>query len=60
MALKLFRDGIPSGNIIAMFGVNGIPSWNFFKFPFSNHISSAKGTALRLLGQKFSTATSHI
>jgi len=43
-----------------MYGVNGIPSWNFFAFPFSNHIGSAKGTALTVLGQKFSTATSHI
>jgi len=43
--LKLFRNGVPSANTIAMFGVNGIPSWNFFdtKYPFSNHIAPAAG-----------------
>jgi len=58
--LKFFRDSVPSGNTIAMFGVNGVPTWNFFTYPFSNHIGSAKGVALTVLGQKFSTATNHI
>jgi len=43
-----------------MYGVNGVPTWNFFTYPFSNHIGSASGVALSVLGQKFSTATSHI
>jgi len=43
-----------------MYGVNGVPTWNFFKFPFSNHIPSASGIALTVLAQKFSTATDHI
>jgi hypothetical protein len=43
-----------------MFGVNGVPTWNFFTFPFSNHIGSASGLALTVLGQKFSEATKHI
>jgi hypothetical protein len=29
-----------------MFGVNGIPSWNFFAKDFSNHIPGASGAAL--------------
>lgn len=49
-ALKFFRDGIPSANTIVMYGVNGVPTWNFFKFPFSNHIGSAEGIALKALG----------
>jgi len=44
--LKLFRDGLPSANTIAMYGVNGVPTWNFFKFPASNHIGGASGIAL--------------
>ena len=36
--LKFFRDGVASGNLVAMFGVNGADSWNFFKKDFSNHI----------------------
>jgi len=43
-----------------MYGVNGVPTWNFFSFPFSNHVQSAQGVALTVLSQKFSTATSHI
>lgn len=39
--LKFFRNGIPSANTIAMYGVNGVPTWNFFTYPFSNHIGSA-------------------
>jgi hypothetical protein len=30
-----------------MFGVNGIPSWNFFGKEISNHIGSAEGAALK-------------
>jgi len=42
-----------------MYGVNGIPSWNFFdkNYPFSNHISGAKGLALKAVAAKFGTAT---
>jgi hypothetical protein len=32
-----------------MFGVNGIPSWNFFSKDFSNHIPEATGAALNIL-----------
>jgi hypothetical protein len=48
--LKFFRDNVPSGNTIAMFGVNGVPTWNVFTYPFSNHIGAASGIALTTLG----------
>jgi hypothetical protein len=54
------RDGIPSANLVAMYGVNGQPSWNFFENSFSNHIGPAEGTALKLVAKKFSGATSYI
>lgn len=55
--IKFLRNGIHSGNTVAMFGVNGQASWNFFKNEFSNHISKANGIALQLLEKKFSQAT---
>lgn len=58
--LKFLRDGLPSANFVAMFGVNGIPSWNFFNKDFSNHIPGAGGVALTLLSEKFSSATDNI
>lgn len=32
--LKLIRDSLPSANLVAMFGLSGIPSWNFFAKDF--------------------------
>lgn len=58
--LKFFRDGVPSANLVAMYGVNGVPTWNFFKYPASNHIGAASGIALNVLGKKFSEATDYI
>ena len=55
--LKFLRDAVPSGNLVAMYGVNGADSWNFFKMDFSNHIGSAQGVALTLVAKKFETAT---
>jgi len=42
-ALKFLRDKIPSGNLVAMYSVNGVETWNFFDkdFPFSNHVTEA-------------------
>jgi hypothetical protein len=60
MSLKFLRDSLPSANLLAMFGVNGFPSWNFFFKDFSNHIPSASGLALKALACKFSTATKYI
>jgi hypothetical protein len=55
--IKFLRDQRHSGNTVAMFGVNGQASWNFFKNEFSNHIPRAGGIALMLLEKKFSEAT---
>jgi len=60
MSLKFLRDGIPSVNLMAMYGVNGFPSWNFFFKDFSNHIPAAKGLPLKALSCKFAQATKHI
>ena len=58
IGLKFLRDGIDSGNMVAMFGVDGQESWNFFKNNFTNHIPSVpQSAALKPLGMKFATAT---
>ena len=58
--LKFLRNGLPSANLVAMFGVNGVPTWNFFGKDFSNHIGSASGAALTAVAQKFSSATDNV
>ena len=60
MSLKFLRDGLPSANLLAMFGVNGFPSWNFFFKDFSNHIPGAEGLALKALACKFAQATKYV
>jgi len=55
--IKFLRDGVPSGNTVSMYGVNGQASWNFFKHDFANHIPPAEGLALKALEKKFSSAT---
>lgn len=60
LGIKFLRDSRPSGNTVSMYGVNGFPSWNWFYMPFTNHIASAEGVALKLLEQKFKTATEYV
>jgi len=52
--LKFLVDGLPSVNLVAMFGVNGVDTWNFFGRDFSNHIPGSKGVALTAVASKFS------
>lgn len=56
MGIKFLRDGIDSGNFVAMYSVDGHDSWNFFKDDFTNHIPAA-GPALQPLAKKFSSST---
>lgn len=60
LGIKFLRDGQPSANVVAMYGVNGFDSWNFFAKDASNHIPSASGVALTLVATKFSSATPRI
>jgi hypothetical protein len=56
MGLKFLRDGVDSGDMVAMIGVDGHDSWNFFKDDFSNHIPQSSVSLLPLL-KKFSAST---
>jgi len=60
IALKFLRDGMDSGNMVAMFSVDGQESWNFFRNNFTNDIPPLESAALVPLGVKFSTATKTI
>jgi len=60
MGLKFLRDGMDSANLVAMYGVDGQDSWNFFQNDFTNHIGPAEGRDLIPLEIKFSKATNYI
>ena len=57
MGLKFLRDGMDSASLVAMYSVDGQPSWNFFLNDFSNHIPNITSLSLQAVGKKFSTAT---
>lgn len=53
VGVKLFRDGMPSANFVAMEGVEGQESGNFFERDFSTNIAAASTFTRRLMEQKF-------
>lgn len=57
MGLKFLRDGMDSASLVAMYSVDGQPSWNFFLNDFSNHIPDITSLSLKVVGEKFSTAS---
>ncbi len=59
MGVKFLRNGMYSGNFVAMYSVNGVPTWNPFGESFANHIPGASG-ALKFLAAKFATATDYV
>jgi len=58
ISIKILRDNIPSGNIIAMWALDGQKSLNFFEKPFSNRVAEDPNLSfkLRMLGKKFAIA----
>ena len=60
MGLKFLRDGMDSASLVAMYSVDGQPSWNFFLNDFSNHIPDITSLSLKVVGEKFSTASDFI
>lgn len=53
LALKFLRNGMYSANVMAMEGIDGQESGNFFERDFSNHITEAKAFTRQLLTRKF-------
>lgn len=60
MGLKFLRDGIDSGNMVAMYSVDGQPTWNFFANDFTNHIPDADTAQTKLLSSHFASFTQWI
>jgi len=60
-AIKAFRDGIPSGNIIGMYDLDGQTSLNFFEHNLCTHLADRPTlpTKLQLLGAKFKIQSSY-
>jgi len=49
IALKCLRSGTKSGNLFAMFSLEGQDSWNFFKHDLTNHVPDLSSSADSLL-----------
>ena len=60
MGIKLLRDGYDSANFVAMFGVDGDESLNFFAHEFSNHIPTPHNPLLLPVVARFATATNYV
>jgi hypothetical protein len=59
IGIKMLRDGVPSGNVVFLHKLTPQDSWNFFKYPVSNHLSAnGLGVAESALKMKFETSGS--
>jgi len=57
-AFKFLRDGVQSGNFMAMHLLTSWDSWNIFSQPLSNHLSRANlDLKTKALGLKFDTVS---
>ena len=52
VAIKLFRDGLPSANFVAMWALDGQDEFNFFKHDFSNHVPVSNISAVLQVAKK--------
>jgi hypothetical protein len=55
LAIKALRDGVPSGNIIAMYELDGQKTLNFFEHNLCTHLAARPSFPMKLqvLGAKF-------
>jgi hypothetical protein len=60
MGVKFLRDGVDSGNFVAMWSVDGQKSMNWFANDFFTHIADAKSPLFMPLEKRFATATDYI
>ncbi|KAL4453151.1 hypothetical protein ABPG74_015382 [Tetrahymena malaccensis] len=56
-ALKFLIDGQPSANLFAIYGMNGVDSYNFFDKDFSTHIPIPKSLETTVVADKQSSGT---
>ena len=60
MGVKFLRDGVDSANFVAMYGVDGQNSLNFFEHDWSNHIPDLEDKSLIPLALRFKTQSKYI
>lgn len=58
MGLKFLRDGVDSANLVAMFSVDGQPSWNFFENDWTTIIPTPS-PAFDPINKVFATASQY-
>jgi hypothetical protein len=58
MGLKFLRDGVDSANLLAMYSVDGQPSWNFFENDWNTIIPTPSQDFLPV-NKVFATATKY-
>jgi hypothetical protein len=51
--LKLFRDGVPSGNLLAMPGLDGQGDFNVLSLNYSSHVAYPTSWAVAMIASKF-------
>ena len=57
IGIKFLVDGKPSLNFVAMYSLDGQPTYNFFANSFTTVISPPSSGVLKILGAAFATAT---
>jgi len=55
LSMKLLRNGVPSGNMFAMYSLQGQDSWNFFDHDLTNHVPDLSDNAAFILKELRST-----
>jgi len=55
VSMKFLRDGVPSGNMFAMYSLQGQDSWNFFAHDLTNHVPDLSNNAEFILKELRST-----
>jgi hypothetical protein len=58
LAVKFLIDGKPSANFMAMYSLEGQPSYNFFLNNFSNWVQKPTSVPLKILASAFALVTS--
>lgn len=53
IGMKFLRDGVPSGNFVAMPSLEGQQEGNFFHNEFSNHVEEPTSAALKVIARRF-------
>lgn len=60
-SIKFLRDNQTAGNFFSLYSLDGVPTWNFFGYNFSNHVPVPKNSASNfILGNSFSKVTKYI